>query len=216
MLSLKLSPLKTTNSFINKYLKISKYFFKKILKKISLLKKQLLIWQRENINHIIMNNRMYILFVVLFFLTQGKLLSQTISYAYDKSGNRVLRSIVIEAKPSLKKLSIDEPAEPNKEQPSQSNNAAVPAPEIINDALGNMPFQIYPNPVNEMLYIETPPSNNNASMTLSLSDATGKIHFIAPLQRGINSIPFEKLSKGMYYIHIGDEKENLIYNIIKQ
>ncbi len=163
-----------------------------------------------------MNNRMYILLAVLIYLTQGQLLSQTLSYAYDKSGNRVLRSIVIEAKPSLKKLSIDEQAEPNKEQPSLSNNAAVPEPEIINDALGNIPFQIYPNPVNEMLYIETPPSNNNTSIKVRLIDATGKVHLIAPLQSGINSIPFDKLSKGIYYIHIADEKENLIYNIIKQ
>lgn len=68
-------------------------------------------------------------------------------------------------------------------------------------------FQLYPNPVADMLYISTEQSLNAKIEIISL---TGRVIYTDRISGMQKSIPVNQLANGMYMIKISEE-ENLLY-----
>lgn len=70
-------------------------------------------------------------------------------------------------------------------------------------------FTIYPNPVKDVLYINTEITSN-----FTLFDITGKSILKGTIQNGINTIPVSKLYSGIYFLKIATEKNNFTKKIV--
>jgi hypothetical protein len=71
-------------------------------------------------------------------------------------------------------------------------------------------FNVYPNPVNDVLVIE-----NDGNVQITISDLSGKIVKSISSTNNKTSINTEDLSKGNYFVTISNEKMNLTKMIIK-
>ena len=80
--------------------------------------------------------------------------------------------------------------------------------------LADNPFNVYPNPVNDVIKIKTLNSslNNNE---YNVTDVVGKTVLNGKLQSEITTISLDNLAAGIYFLQVGDKKEKVI-KIIKQ
>jgi hypothetical protein len=71
-------------------------------------------------------------------------------------------------------------------------------------------FEIYPNPVNDRLYIET------QTLTIEIYDIYGRRQVAeTPRHQGNLTIDLENLKSGIYFVKINTEKGNIVKRIIK-
>jgi hypothetical protein len=76
--------------------------------------------------------------------------------------------------------------------------------------ISDVKFNVYPNPVNDVLVIE-----NDGNVQITISDLSGKIVKSIASTGNKTSINLEDLSKGNYFVTISNEKLNLTKMIIK-
>jgi len=73
-------------------------------------------------------------------------------------------------------------------------------------------FTIYPNPVNDILFIEN--NNNNMIQKIVVYDVMGKT--VIEQNDNVAQIDFSNITKGLYLLKITSEKETIIKKIIKK
>ena len=74
-------------------------------------------------------------------------------------------------------------------------------------------LSIYPNPVDDRLYIET----EAQSLTIEIYDVFGRLQVTeTPSHQGNLTIDVENLKAGIYFVKINTEKGNIVKRIIKQ
>ncbi|MCU0361253.1 MAG: T9SS type A sorting domain-containing protein [Bacteroidia bacterium] len=99
----------------------------------------------------------------------------------------------------------------NKIQATYTGNTEVP--------LEDQPINIFPNPVNEELYINFKSSiNQSNSITFNLSDVTGKTLKSLTFNnyRSVNKIDLKDISVGMYFLHTAVEGRVYTFKVIKE
>ena len=72
----------------------------------------------------------------------------------------------------------------------------------------NTSFTIYPNPVNEILYI----SNAEKIQNISIIDVTGSLVHYDQNESDLMSIHTDKLESGLYFIRIETKNNQVYYN----
>lgn len=65
-------------------------------------------------------------------------------------------------------------------------------------------YEVFPNPVRDVLTIKTTPENDRAAYTIS--DITGRNYFTGQLQHGATGIDMHDLPSGIYFLKIGGAK----------
>ena len=83
----------------------------------------------------------------------------------------------------------------------------------INTNANNGEIKIFPNPVNDMLLVET--GNEEQNSFLVLMNISGVRLQKVRLTKGINRIDVSRLSKGVYIVHISNNKESYTTKMIK-
>ncbi len=78
--------------------------------------------------------------------------------------------------------------------------------------MGKDPFQVYPNPVQQILYVECP-SNSDA---VEVVDIFGHIVKRVLEPEELMSIPVQELASGLYYIRIFGQGEGSARRFIKE
>ena len=76
-------------------------------------------------------------------------------------------------------------------------------------------FYLYPNPVNDKLYIET--QTQTQTLTIEIYDIYGRLQDYKTIRLQDNvAIDVENLKSGIYFVKINTEKGNIVKRIIKQ
>lgn len=78
-----------------------------------------------------------------------------------------------------------------------------------NNVLGTS-FRVYPNPVNNKLYVET-----EISIQLKLIDQVGQLMFEEHFEKGKHSLDMTPFDKGIYFLEIFDKHDAKILQIVK-
>jgi hypothetical protein len=77
----------------------------------------------------------------------------------------------------------------------------------------NQLINIYPNPVNDRLYVET----QTQTLTIEIYDVYGRLQdYKTTRLQGNVAIDVENLKSGIYFVKINTEKGNIVKRIIKQ
>mgnify|MGYP003306860106 CR=1 FL=1 len=76
----------------------------------------------------------------------------------------------------------------------------------------NISLDIYPNPVNDKLYIET----QTQTLTIEIYDIYGRRQQLSAISSQPSVIDVENLKSGIYFVKINTEKGNIVKRIIKQ
>jgi hypothetical protein len=76
-----------------------------------------------------------------------------------------------------------------------------------NEIMANSSFDIYPNPANRFIIIET--NSFSSSYVATITDITGKIVLTTMIDNNKNTINVEKLDVGVYFINISKNQQYL-------
>jgi hypothetical protein len=74
-------------------------------------------------------------------------------------------------------------------------------------------FKIYPNPANELLFIET---GTIIAQQIRLTDVSGKVIYSEAIEQNKTQINMAHLEQGIYFIHIQFEGQTETIKVIKQ
>ena len=76
-------------------------------------------------------------------------------------------------------------------------------------------FEIYPNPVNDRLYIETQALTQ--TLTIEIYDIYGRVQILrnSETQKLSNSIDVSNLKSGIYFVKVRTEEGDIVKRIIK-
>jgi len=75
---------------------------------------------------------------------------------------------------------------------------------------------IYPNPVNDQLFIDRSKMQSQIDGHFELRDITGKIVASGLLNQGVNTVNTSALSSGLYLLQITDGNERTVSKVVKQ
>lgn len=124
-------------------------------------------------------------------------------FNYDQLGNRILRQLIVE--PCLDEITDDDDGNNGAKLGRENENE-------INQQVVN--YRVYPNPTDNVLYIETSEANNLIS--LQLYDIQGKLVLKKQCNSQRNSIDIQYLASGTYMLHIKGEMGDKIFKITKR
>jgi len=123
--------------------------------------------------------------------------AQTVSYAYDMAGNRILRKIVsLNSNPSYTK-----------------QNAEDPAP--IEELLGERTIKIYPNPTKGSLALEILGGNDKDQLGFILYNADGKQLQNKKVEPGTTPINMSIYPEAYYILRVMAGDKMTEFKIIK-
>lgn len=95
--------------------------------------------------------------------------------------------------------------------------ATTPAPTAVSSFAGHSSgITVYPNPVNNQLFIDPGEAQIEIDSHFELRDITGKIVASGILNRGINTVNTSALSGGLYLLQIVNGKERMVTKVVKQ
>jgi hypothetical protein len=145
--------------------------------------------------------------VILMFLS-GNLWTQSITYDYDGTGNRIDSRVV-----HLKSAHI-----PIDTTSLQSNDPLQKQPikEVHEDQLGTKSIKIYPNPTAGTLNIEVQGFSDQTVTIFTLYDLSGKILVIREIQGDRVTLDLSPYAKGIYILKIQSAAETRDWKIIKE
>ena len=86
-------------------------------------------------------------------------------------------------------------------------------PIAVSNIDSEISAKVYPNPANDLIYIEL--ERMNSEVNFQLSDISGKVIQSGLLQKTVNTISLERLPSAMYFVRIGNENNSSIYKIVK-
>ena len=77
--------------------------------------------------------------------------------------------------------------------------------------------EIYPNPVDDRLYIETLTQTQTQTLTIEIYDVYGRLQdYKTTRLQGNVAIDVTDLKSGIYFVKINTEKGNIVKRIIKR
>jgi hypothetical protein len=89
------------------------------------------------------------------------------------------------------------------------------SPLGLNENTAALDFSVYPNPASEFIYVNL--NNIHSSLKISISDLTGKeIRKIELNKQHQNKVDIREIPSGVYFISLGDERNNAVKKIIVQ
>ena len=144
-----------------------------------------------------------ILTLAMMLVSSTFLFSQTISYAYDNSGNRIERSIVFNSAPIA-----------NGSNTSNNEEDSTASPKFMDPVLG-FTLNIYPNPTSGILSLEVENLPDSVHSSMQIFDITGKQVVSSQLSSSISNFDISTLPIGTYFMKVlvGNEKRE--WKIIK-
>jgi tRNA(Ile2) C34 agmatinyltransferase TiaS len=78
-------------------------------------------------------------------------------------------------------------------------------------------INVYPNPVNDRLYIETLTLTQTQTLTIEIYDVYGRLQdYKTTRLQGNVAIDVADLKSGIYFVKVNTEKGNIVKRIIKQ
>jgi hypothetical protein len=77
-------------------------------------------------------------------------------------------------------------------------------------------LNFYPNPVNDILYLDTEVFKNSNKIDVQIFDINGKLVHVSNLNESLKSVNVKELKSGMYFIKLNDDKNIYTTKIIKQ
>jgi hypothetical protein len=86
-------------------------------------------------------------------------------------------------------------------------------PIAVSNIDSEISAKVYPNPANDLIYIEL--ERMDSEFNFQLSDISGKVIQSGLLQKTVNTISLERLPSAMYFVRIGNENNSSIYKIVK-
>jgi hypothetical protein len=86
-------------------------------------------------------------------------------------------------------------------------------PIAVNAIESEISAKVYPNPANDLIYIELETTDSN--IDFQIRDLSGKLIRQNLLQNTVNSISLEGLSAGLYFVELRNEKGSRVYKIVK-
>lgn len=127
-------------------------------------------------------------------------------YAYDNSGNRISRAIFDLSKKVITK---------------SDTTVIVPEieyideQEVFNTSLDNININIFPNPVNDVLYIEISEFQTNENIIYEIFDFNGKKIEKNNINSSNTSINFYNFNPGSYILRISNKTSQQEFKVIK-
>ena len=94
----------------------------------------------------------------------------------------------------------------------KSDNAPRNLSTAISDAVTSL--KVYPNPVNDILFVQLPQYEKTASV--EVRDAQGRLMMVVPGQGGIPSVNISKLMPGNYFLKVNVKGNSYSTQFIKQ
>jgi hypothetical protein len=86
-------------------------------------------------------------------------------------------------------------------------------PIAVNAIESEISAKVYPNPANDLIYIELETTDLN--IDFQIRDLSGKLIRQNLLQNTVNSISLDELSAGLYFVELRNEKGSRVYKIVK-
>jgi hypothetical protein len=139
-------------------------------------------------------------------------------YATNPGGDPLVYEQCFDAtnNPNLSCIFVDDVANCNtnwlgKDATSYYVSSQQECDSLQNDEFITNSFTIYPNPVNDMLFIK---KNNNIIQKIVVYDVMGKT--VIDQNGTIAQIDFSNITNGLYLVKITSEKETIVKKIIKK
>lgn len=124
----------------------------------------------------------------------------TVSYSYDANGNRVSRSIVFS----------------RMEEGSGDDSLDKEYLTSIQDEIGHVTLNIYPNPTNDRICVERNDTEGNGNMVVFLSSVTGVLVCKVETDNNQTFLDLSNLSSGIYIIKVDVNGEQRCWKVIKR
>ena len=145
------------------------------------------------------------LMALMLSVTPNATLAQTVTYAYDASGNRITRTIVLSGN---KTLEVGEDNEVLVENPFDDS-------DFFEDVVSEQRFRIYPNPTHGLLKIDFQNISNNDRIRIEVYDLRGSVIKTIPQAQITNTIDLSSEPNGVYLFLIMYGTEHKSWKIIK-
>jgi hypothetical protein len=123
---------------------------------------------------------------------------QSVTFQYDKSGNRISRTSTI----TLKSTS-------SPEEKSESE-------DVLSDEVGDYSIMIYPNPVSIELTVVIQNLDESTEASIAVFDQGGRCVLNLANATGNNLLSLSHLTPGNYYMVIKVGSENTRWKIVKE
>lgn len=140
----------------------------------------------------------HILLLLIAVIACAAAFGQSVSFRYDKSGNRTSRTSTI----NLKSTS------------SLEDKTKIVEP--LTDQVGEHGIMIYPNPVKTELTVEIQSMDENVDASISIIDQAGRLVVSQIKATGSNLIDLSHLSPGNYFMVIRVGSQNTKWKIVKE
>ena len=135
-----------------------------------------------------------LLFVLLFVSAYSQ---HNLSYAYDSSGNRISRTIVMSSRSA------------DAVETSKDNT-------FYEEQISGMQWKIYPNPVKDQLTIQLPAYDASSKGEFALFGMSGVVMLKGKIISEITQIDMSGFTTGTYVLHIVISGERTAWKVLKQ
>lgn len=134
--------------------------------------------------------------MLLFGASLGTIKAQTVTYAYDGSGNIVSREVIQLTRSAY-----------------SADNDSIVQQKVLNDDLVNI--KIYPNPTKGHVYIDVLSSQINEEIDISIYDMAGVVRLREKFFVGRISLDLTSYNDGMYILKMVRNGKESTWRIIK-
>ena len=134
-----------------------------------------------------------------------------IAYAYDASGNRIARYIVLNAPSQAPRVYIDEEAEETEEPDEQ---ALIPA--LIEQFTADLQVKIYPNPTKGILLVELAGNGKVENAQITVFNQSGQQILYTGTDGALTTVNLSTFPQGMYVLRLIVGNKATDYKIIKK
>ena len=155
--------------------------------------------------------KQFISFLFFISLFTNYVKAQNIEYAYDASGNRILRHVVVLDKTPEQDTVITELA--NKSISDNTSSSTQNSPDLISDQTQTI---VYPNPAEGIVYVKLNKSLNTQSTNIRLFSLSGTLIMTRKAESSDTEIDFTNLAAGNYILKITDKSNFEEFKIIKK
>lgn len=152
-----------------------------------------------------------LLFISVFFLHSFSYAQSKVTYAYDAAGNRISRTIVIQAQ-----LRAAEEEVEKEETEIEEEVEEIEEPTIYSEVLSELLIKIYPNPTQGLLHIEIENLPPDVTARIALYQLTGKLITARENITSSTEIDITGQVPGVYILKIVAGENQTEWRIIKK
>ena len=142
--------------------------------------------------------------ILLFFISVWSFVQAQapaiVTYSYDANGNRVSRSIVFS----------------RMEEASSDDSLEKGCLTSIQDEIGHVTLNIFPNPTNDRIYVERNDTEGNGNMVVFLSSVTGVLVCKVETDNNQTYLDLSSLASGIYILKVDVNGEHRCWKVIKR